>query len=172
MSVNVNRKSLRIAFFITLVATLLAPAALPSLKLNYFAPFLVIVYYQKELPVCLWISLICGLIIDLISSHSLLGIHALVFTATTWILYNEKRHFFADSITTLPIMTFFFSILSTLIQAPLYYIFESKIPLAWQWAMTDLIIMPAADALFAFAVFILPALAMGKRPRRGTDYFQ
>lgn len=169
---NIDRKSLRFAFIFTLLATLLMPAIFPAARLTFFVPFLVILFYQKELSSCLWVALLCGFIIDLLSSHTLIGIHALNFCLTTWILYGQKRHFFADSITTLPMMTFFFSIMSTLIQLPLYYIFEGKMALSWSWALTDLLIMPAADAAFAFAIFILPAFALGKRPRRGSDYFE
>lgn len=169
---NIDRKRLDFVFYFTLLATLLLPAITPNLRLNFFAPFLVIVFYQKTLPASLWVALCCGLVIDLLSSHSRIGIHALNFCLASWILYGQKRHFFADSLSTLPLMTFFFSVVSALLQVPLLYIFEKQVNTSVAWVLTDLIFMPALDAAYAFALFILPGMMMGKRPRRGSDYFQ
>jgi rod shape-determining protein MreD len=116
-------------------------------------------------------GLLCGLILDLLSSHTRLGIHALNFCITLLVIYPQKRNFFADSLTTLPIMTFLFASLSTLIMVFLVYGLEMNDVLSWHWVITDLLIMPAADAAYAFCCFILPGLIFGKPRRRGKDYF-
>lgn len=168
---NLERKSILFAFLATLCFTLLMPVLLPNWRLMFFAPFLVILYYRKSYLVCLWSSLLCGLAFDLLVLDTRIGFHAIAYCLTTWILYGQRRNFFADSISTLPLMTFFFSFIATAIQTTLLYIFEQRAELSWRWAFTDLICMPACDALFAFTWFILPAVCFGSRPKRGSDYF-
>lgn len=171
MQVTLDNKRLDLTFAFCLLLTLVTPSLFPCIRLSFFVPFLIITCYKKRLPSCLWIAFACGLILDLLSSQTRLGIHALNFCFTLILLYPQKRNFFADSLTTLPIMTFLFAAISSFLMAILLYSLEMKNVLSWQWAMTDLIFMPAADAAFAFCCFILPALLFGKRRRRGKDYF-
>lgn len=159
---NLTRKSLSFAFLITLCTTLF----FPFLKIYAFAPFLIITYYKKPLITSLWIALFCGLFLDILSPNSRLGINLVSFTLATTLLHGQQKNFFADTISTLPLMTFFFSVLTTLFSAILY-----SIPLHIQWIFTDLLFFPFIDALYAFAVFILPSLLFGKRRLRGEDYF-
>ncbi|MFQ5728737.1 MAG: mreD [Waddliaceae bacterium] len=168
---NLQKKNLLFAFLGTLLFTLFVPVILPALKLLFFVPFLVILFYRKPLITCLWGSLICGLILDMLSSHSRLGLYAMNFTLTTWILYGRRRHFFADNASTLPIMTFFFSVVSTIIQGILLNTFEGHFQMSWEWLFSDLAVMPLLDASYAFLIFILPYLLFGKPGRKGKDYF-
>jgi rod shape-determining protein MreD len=168
---NLEHKRIGLVFAVTLFSVLCLPALFPSWRLIFFAPFLVILYYQKSYLSCLWISLSCGLLLDLLSAHERIGLHAVDYCLTTFILYKQRRHFFADSLTTLPIMTYLFSAISTLLQLGLIYIFQYKVQLSWEWVFTDLIYMPAMDALYAFVCFIFPAAIFGKRQRRGKEYF-
>lgn len=158
-------------FFITLSLTLFAPILFPGLHLLYFAPFVCCCYYYRSYAASLWISLLCGLIIDLLSAPLRFGLHALNFTLTTAFLYSKKQHFFQDQLSTLPILTFFFSLISTLIQLILLYIFETSLTLSWKWVFTDLLWMPCTDGIYAFICFSLPIIIWGKTPRRGKDYF-
>lgn len=135
------------------------------------APLLVILFYKKTFFVCLWWTFACGIFMDLLASHAQFGLYAVNYCATTALLYGQRRNFFADSLSTLPLMTFFFSVSSTLIQAGLVFTFEKENVFSWQWAATDLIYMPALDSVYAFTFFIFPSLCFGKRPRRGKDYF-
>ncbi len=113
----------------------------------------------------------CGVIVDLLASYTRFGLYSLNYCATIALLYPQRRNFFADSISTLPLMTFFFALISTLIMAIILYSIEMRNVFSWAWALTDLLIMPAADGGYAFLVFILPALLFGKRQRSGKDYF-
>lgn len=171
MQLTLNNKRLDLTFIFCLALTLTAPSLFPYIRLSFFAPFLIIACYKNPLPSCLWIALICGLVIDLLSSHTRLGIHALTFCITLIILYPQKRNFFSDSLTTLPIMTFLFAAISSIITAMMLYSLEMHHVVSWHWVLTDLILMPAADAVYAFCCFILPALLFGKPIRRGKDYF-
>lgn len=147
------------------------PAIMPHLRLVFFAPFLIIACYQKSLPKCLWLAFLCGMVLDLLSSYTRLGLYAFDFCLTVAVLYPQRRNFFADSVTTLPIMTFLFALISTLVMALLLYSVESRNVFSWPWLFTDLICMPAMDALYAFCFFILPVLVIGRPRRRTKDYF-
>ncbi len=168
---NLQNKNLVLTFLTTLCLTLFIPALCPFIRLTFFAPFLIILYYQRPFLACLWFSFLCGALLDLLSSHQRLGVFAVSYCLTTAILFGQRRNFFADSITTMPIMTYFFCFLSTLSQAVLIYIFDRGLTLSWGWTLADLLLMPLFDAGYAFGVFILPSLLFGKPQRRGKEYF-
>lgn len=168
---NLSAKRLDLAFGITVLLTLLTPILVPAARLDFFAPYLIIVFYKCPRIKALWIAAGCGLFLDLLSTQSRLGIHALSFVLATAMLYPQRRHFFADSMSTLPIMTFLFSILSTISTVSLSLVLERDLLLTKGWVVTDLLIMPFFDAAYAFFAFILPLRLFGKRPRRAQDYF-
>lgn len=171
MHISLELKNISFALLITLIATLFVPTVFPSARLLFFAPFLIILIYQKSFLACLWNSLLCGFILDLLSSNPLMGLYAVSFCLTTGLMYGQRRNFFSDSLSTLPLMTYFFSCLSTLLQLALLYIFGQLTAISWEWTLTDLIYLPALDALYAFCIFILPAVVFGRPQRRGRDYF-
>lgn len=168
---NLDHKNLSIVVFLTFAGALCLPVLLPSWHLMVFSPLLVILFYQKTYLTCLWWSILCGAFLDLLSTNNQFGIYAVAYGLTTLLLYSQRGNFFADSITTLPLMTFFYSALSTLLQCLLMYIFERNNVFSWDWALTDLLYMPALDAVYGFTCFIVPALFFKKRARRGKDYF-
>lgn len=171
MQLNLDSKRLDFAFAFCLALSLATPALFAQLRLTFFAPFLVIVCYQKPLPACLWFAFVCGIILDLFSSYTRFGMHALDFCLTLLILYPQRRNFFADSLTTLPVMTFLFASLSSLIMAILLYAIEMKNIFSLLWIVADVILLSIADAAYAFFCFILPPLVAGKPRRTGKDYF-
>jgi len=158
-------------FIFVLICTLFSSMFFPSCRLFFFPPFIIILFYQKPYTFCLWSALLCGLILDLLSFQTRLGLNALAYCLTTILLYGQTRNFFADRLSTLPIMTFFFSFLCTLLQGLLINIFDKEMIFSWTWLVSDLLIMPLLDALFALMVFNVPMLFFRKRPRRGKDYF-
>lgn len=162
---NLYKKSLIVAFFSGLGLTLLMPVIAPSLRLLFFAPFLVISFYKKSFPYSLWCSFFCGLIIDLLSVQSPFGFYACNYTLTTAILYNQKRNFFSDHLSTLPLMTFLFSFTATILQVLFVYIFGNHVSLGLQWIFSDLFIMPGSDALFALLWFILIPISLKKNKK-------
>lgn len=158
-------------FFYTLGITLLLPALFSNLQLLFFAPFLVITFYNKNKLTCLWWALLCGMIIDLLSAQMRLGAYAFNYCATVMIVYSQKRHFFEDSISTFPIMTFLFSIVSTLIQVGMFYSFGHSISLSFEWVKQDLIWMPLLDAFYAALLFTLPYLCFPKNFKKQSLLF-
>ena len=168
---NIAQKSLRMNFIVALLATLFLPVLSTDLRLLFFAPFLVILYYQKSYVTCLWGALFCGLVLDLTSSQMRIGFYAINYCLTTWLLYGQKCHFFSDSLVTLPLMTFLFSLISTLIGFMFMNAFVDRVLVSWEWVLTDLVAMPVLDATYAFIFFVLPLLFLKGWPRGGKDYF-
>ena len=107
-----------------------------------------------------------GFIIDLLSVQPPFGFYACNYTLATAIIYHQKRNFFADHLSTLPIMTFLFSCTATLLEVIFLYIFGMKISLGLQWLFSDLFIMPVSDALYAFLGFILIPMSLQRNAKR------
>ncbi len=168
---NLRTKNLKLIFLITSLFTLFLPNLFPFFRLLYFVPFLVIAIYQKPLTSCLWIAVICGMLMDLLSDGTRLGFYAMNYALTTFVLYPQRKNFFSDSISTLPLMSFFFAVISTTIEIAYRYSTGKLPPLNIHWAFADLLVMPVADGVYAFIVFILPFVIFGKQQRKGTDYF-
>lgn len=161
--------TISLAFLLSFLSAWLFPVFFPSFPLTYFAPFLIIVYYKYSLSKSLWLSLLCGLSIDLFSSYPRLGISAINYCLTSAFLYHQKRHFFEDRLSTLPIMTCLFSFFSTFLQAIILSIFDNSINFSLYWIFTDLLIMPIIDSFYAFMLFTLPGIFMPKPSKR--EYF-
>jgi len=172
MQISLDRKRLDITFIICFAFLLAMPSLLPQQRIIFFAPFLIVACYKRPLSMCLWLSFFCGLLIDLLGTHGYLGFYSLAYCLAIILLYPQRRNFYADNASTLPIMVFFFSILTTLIMALILYSIELKNIFSLNWALTDIILMPALDACYAFIIFIAPGLLFGKKRLSGKDYFK
>jgi rod shape-determining protein MreD len=144
------------AFWISFLIILFGPIFIPKLHLFYFAPYLIICLYTQTRISVLWKAYLCGLILDLLSSSSFFGFSSLNYCLVCWVLYGQKRHFFEDHLSTLPVMTFLFSFLSTLVSCCLFFYCEQSFPFSWSWIATDLFLMPLLDSAYALLVFSLP----------------
>lgn len=153
-------------FLYTSALTFVLPALLPSLKLAYYAPFLIFACYRYSKTTCLWLALLCGLIFDLFSAQMRFGIYAMNYTLTVYVLYGFKNYFFEDSLTTLPIMTILFTYLSAVMQLFLLYALNSENIGSWDWLKVELIEMPLKNALYAALAFTLFALFFPRRPKK------
>ncbi len=147
---------MRTSFLIAFLAMLFSPLYFPHLHLLFFAPYLVTCFYKQSRYSVLWKSLGCGLIIDLFSSTPLFGATTLNYCVTSLLLYRQRRNFFEDQTLTLPLMTFLFSSISSIITALLYLVFASKYTFSLRWIVTDLFEMPILDALYALVFFAIP----------------
>ena len=150
------RINTKLTFGIAFFSTLLGPVFLPKLHLFYFVPYLVISFYQLPRHAVLWRAYFSGIIIDLLSSSPLFGLTSLNYSIVCWVLYGQTRNFFEDKPSTLPLMTFLFSFLSTLFSAITLLFFKDPITFSGTWIVTDLIGMSLADAFYALLVFSLP----------------
>jgi len=142
------RVSTPFAFFLALFGILF----FPHTHLLYFAPYLVLSFYSHTRFAALWRAIGCGIIIDLFSSTPHFGLTALNYCIVSWILYGQTRNFFDDKPSTLPLMTFFFSLLSTLTSVILFLFFAQPVTLSLKWVVTDLFCMPLFDATYALFI--------------------
>src|SRR5262245_6915899 len=102
-----------IALPIALFCTFFGPILFPQLHLSYLTPYLVICFYKYSRIGVLWRAFMCGIILDALSSSSFFGFSSLNFCLVSFLLYGQTRNFFEDKLSTLPLMTFLFSFLST-----------------------------------------------------------
>lgn len=153
-------------FFIALLANLLVPSFYPGLKLYFFAPFLIITYYQLNQMKALWLSLACGTIVDCLSVNPFFGLHACVYFLSTFSLYSQKKHFYAYRMSTLPLMTALFSITATLLFLFSASVLEGRELLSVVLIYTDLILMPGIDGVYAWICFALPLQLVGELRRQ------
>lgn len=138
--------NLKIVFLIALFGVLF----FPHFHLLYFAPYLILAFYRYSRFAVLWRAIGCGIILDLFSSSPHFGMMSLNFCLVSWLLYGQNRNFFEDKPSTLPLMTVFFSSLSTLLSIILLFFFAQPLAVTFKWAFTDLICMPLLDGLYAF----------------------
>lgn len=146
------------SFSLALFFALFGTVFLPHVRLLAFSPFLALLYNRSSFTTSLWIASLCGLAIDLLSSEFRLGIYALNYSLTTLLLYKQKRHFFEDKPLALSLFTILISIVSTILQLLLISIFDRALPLSGKLLITDLIIMPIVDAIYAFLWFSCPMM--------------
>ncbi len=157
-----GRLTFLIVFCLALFPALFSPVLFPRLRLLFWAPFIAFSYYRFARLPCIWISLLCGLSLDLLSSTDPFGLHMLSYAITTFFLYNRKQLLFKDTIHTLPVLTALFSLTSTIITLVALNILGDNIPISptWTWILSDLIIMPTLDAIYALLWFTLPLLLL------------
>ena len=144
------------SFSLALVAAVFGSVFFPYLHLSFFAPFLALTYHASTLSKSLWLSLACGVVLDLISSEFKFGLHSLTFVLATLILYAHKRHFFEDKPLALSIFTALISGVLTLLQFVLVHLFDRGLPFSILTALTDVVLMSAVDGLYAFLWFTCP----------------
>ena len=155
-----------IGFIASCLATIAAPILFPALRLFFFAPFIVSIIQKRELSFCLWTAFSCGFLLDTLASGTRLGLISLDFTLSTLLIYQLKRYFFCDHLNTFPLLTFAFASTATCLQAFLEAFFHHVNTFNLNWIFSDLILMPALDALFAFLLLIvMQSLKMARAGR-------
>ncbi len=155
---NLRLLPIKLTFGLTLFLFLLfacfKPPYLPPF--NYFTPFLICMIYRSDKNRALWLAAACGFILDLFSSYTHFGFYSVSNVVALWLFYGMRRHFFADHLTTLPILTALYSLLLTTIELLLLFLLDQGISLTWQWMVFDGIVLSVADALYALLGFVLP----------------
>ncbi len=170
-SQNLGRKSLLCALVICGLCVSLLPALGLAWKLHYFLPALIICLYQRSLAYCLWLAIVCGLYMDLLGGNGRLGTYPLAYSITVLLLSQFRSYFFADRISTLPLLTAIGSVCATFVIACVLYLTDKISIFSTKAVIFDLGVMGCADALFATMLFVLPSLLLGKRQRKASDYF-
>ncbi len=149
-----------IYYLLATFSALFLSSILPGFKLIYYSPFLVILFFNTTYPKTLWLASLAGLTIDLLSSTTF-GINAINYTLTAALLYRFKQ-FFNDKPINLSIFTLIVSVVYSILQILLLFIFDKGILISWGWIVTDLLFMPLLDALYAFIWFSCPIILYEK----------
>lgn len=144
-----------IAFALAAIALILQGILVPRLAILAFAPFLALVIMRCKQRRALWLSVLAGSLIDLLSDDPM-GLHALNYTLITALLFPFRKHFLYDHPLHLSLFTGLISVMSTILQLILLFLFDRRVPFEGKWVFADLVGMPAIDALYAFVWFAAP----------------
>lgn len=121
-----------------------------------FAPFIAMAYYRYSFNVCIWLSALCGLILDLLCSTSF-GIYTLNFTLVNVLLYRYRIYFVEKPIG-LASLTFIFSILFSMTTRLFFFLYGIALPLTFKSMVTDFLLMPLIDAVYSLLCFSCPLI--------------
>lgn len=168
---NLVRQNKWLIFLAVLGIFLLFPSRFGALSLFPFAPFLVVTFYQYNYPNSLWAACLCGVIQDLFSSHDLFAVHTLAYCAATALLYRQRRNFFPDRLTTLPLMVFFFCFTVLIIVTLLTKASLQPGHFGKEFLSIDMILWPLQESAWSAVLFVAPLWLLGKRHRRASEYF-
>ena len=165
-----NWKRPTLALVVALWAFYVLNAFLPTFRLSAFIPLICVLFYEKNKNFSLWASFSIGCLLDLFSSNSTFALLPLCYCLTTWFLYQYKPFFFEDSWTTLPILSYLFSAISTLIYFVLLTIYGLGFTFSWTWFFIDILFMSCFDGLYAFLAFTLPLRFLPHRLSHGDSF--
>lgn len=143
------------AFSLSLGTLFLQSVLFPSFSLIPFSPFITLAILHGPKLKALFLSLLAGMIMDLISSDPM-GIHALVYTALTFFISKYRHYFLWEEPHHLGLFTSILSLFMTLGQGFMLFLFETKLPFTGKSLISDLLIMPLADGVFAMLLFGYP----------------
>ena len=135
---------------------LFGTAFFPLVRIWPFAPFLAFLFYRVSFSNALWISLACGLAMDLLSSQFKFGLIALTHAVTALALYGQKKHFFEEKAVALSLYSVLISGFLSLFLLIFSSLSEKQIVTSVPMLFSDLIIMPFLDGLYTLIGFSLP----------------
>jgi len=150
-------------FFISSCAMLFFSSL--NMKLIYFAPLLIFLFYRLSYISILWISIFLGLFQDVFSSN-FFGINALAYFFSSLFSYNQKK-IFNDKPINLSIFTMLFSLIYSFLLPILFFMLDKKVGLSIKWLITDMIIFPMIDGIYAFLFFAFPIWLFDKLRKMG-----
>ena len=144
------------SFVISLLVLLIFPSFAPQIRLLAFVPFLTFVIANNRLPGALWLSLIAGLVVDLYSNIAPLGFFALNYTLTSVVVYRYRSYFSQEKAHIFSLYSLLYSLISTALHFVLYALIEMHIKLHLFSIITDLILMPILDGVYALVLVFFP----------------
>ena len=119
------------------------------------APIILLVYSTTS-GFCYFAAFLSGLYLDCLTGSPRLGFIALSMLVSLRMLYPWRLYFFKDSITTLPVMTYLFAVLSTLIQCFLALILDIPSPItSLRLAISEVFVMPLLDVIWGVLAFMI-----------------
>lgn len=168
---NLARQNKWLIFIAVLVLFLLFPSRFGTISLFPFAPFLVVTLYQCSYVNSLWAACICGVAQDLFSSHDFFAAHTLAYCAATALLYRQRRNFFPDRLTTLPLMVFFLCLIVMIVFSLLAKAGLQPKKIGENFLHRDMLLWPLWESALSITLFVVPCWLLSKRQRRASEYF-
>ncbi len=144
------------AFFLALLLSISLDALMPNLPLMAFTPFVALASLRYPLLKALWLTLIAGLCLDLLSSGERLGLFMSAYLLTVLLVSRYRTHFFENKILTFSLYCAMISSLTTLWIALFFSMVEPRVNLNLPFVATDLLLLPCLDGLVGFLFFIFP----------------
>lgn len=127
----------------------------PSLPLLFFAPYIVAAFYRFSLFSTLLRALGVAFLINIFSSTQIFGLLPLSYSLAVILLSFHGHYFFTDKWSTLPLMTYLFSLYSSLIYFLLFPLFGLSFSLTPRLLLTEILLSPLSDTLLAGIVVLL-----------------
>jgi len=124
----------------------------PHWHLCALAPYLIVCIYRHTRKGAVWRAFAVGLLFDLLSPSTPFGTTPLIYCACAALLYRQKTNFFEDKLSTLPLMTFFFSVFANTLAA----LTSPTLHLTLSTFVTDCLALPLLDGVYALAAIALP----------------
>lgn len=144
----------------SILASIVFPILLPSLRLVYFAPLQAFLFIRAPLNFSLWISLFIGLFLDCSTTSLPFSVHTIVCSVMTLLLHGRKKHFFEEKIFS---WVLYSSLISFLYTALLFFctlIAGTPLPLSLRSFFSDMVIMAFIDGIYTLVWFTLPMYMM------------
>jgi len=143
-------------FVLSFIVLLIFPSLVPQIRLFAFVPFITFVLARNRLPLCLWLSLFAGLIVDLYSNSSPLGFFALNYTLTSVVVYRYRSYFPEEKVHIFALYSVLYSFISTMLHFVLYALIEMHIKIHLFSLITDLFLLPILDGVYALVWVFFP----------------
>lgn len=157
-TINLRRKSILFAFALAALLLVLLPVFGIVLHLHFFVPALVISVYQRQLSYCLWLGILAGILTGLFAGPEGIGIYSLAYVCSVLCIAYYRQFFFADSISTLPVLTAISSCVATIVIALTIVLLNKGLSLSIKLLFYDAVLMSLGDGLYAFILYTLPAV--------------
>ncbi len=141
-----------------------------ALPLLGFAPYLSFIFIKHSLKKLLWQSFLCGLMMDFLQSSLPFGYTSLSYILTSLILYRQKWLFFHDKLTSLALFSSLFSFIHSISQILLFDLSKKTLAFSWKHVLSELIVMPLCDGLYAFIGFTVPYLIYSYIKKHGFRF--
>ncbi len=145
-----------LSFPYTYALFFLFSALFPSLRLFFLAPWPVYVACRHTNGAALLAAFSSGFLLDILTTGTPTGFFTLIYPLALSLILSFKKLFFQEKLLTYPFLTTVFSFLITALYFIFRNIFCAKMTLTLHSFLTDWIVFPFADGLYAFISFTLP----------------
>jgi rod shape-determining protein MreD len=146
------KEKIMISIPLSIFYSLSLSAFFPSLRFYSFAPLLIIMMVENiSFVKILWISVLCGLFIDLFSNNTF-GLNAINYAIAVAICYRYKNLFNEKPIN-ISFFVYLFSIVFLIASYILLFTFEKSFSTKFSHLISDMVMVPVINAMYAFFGF-------------------